>query len=181
MLQFRDNPTAFKSFVNEHRDRLFNLVLNKVQHIEDAEEITQDIFIAVFHKPEAFRGDSAISTWLYRIAINKCIDHLRKKNSRSKWSFTGLFSKQEETIDSPEFSHPGILMENREKAAILFNAMKQLPEKQHTAWILSEIENMSDKEISAIMNVSVSSVESLLVRARKNLKKILAGQYPGDK
>src|SRR5215204_4953954 len=120
MLQFRNDPTAFKAFINEHQNRVFSLVLNKVQHIQDAEEITQDVFIAVFTKPEAFRGDSAVSTWLYRIAINKCIDHIRRKQRHRKWGFTGLFSKQEETAEPEEFSHPGIMMENQEKATILF-------------------------------------------------------------
>lgn len=180
MLNFRNDPTAFNAFIKEHQDKVYNLVLNKVQHVEDAEEITQDVFIAVFNKPEAFRGESAVSTWLYRIAINKCIDHIRKKQSRKRWSFTGLFSSGSEVNEPKEFDHPGVLSENKEKAALLFKAMKQLSGNQHTAWVLSEMENMSYKEISEIMDVSVSSVESLLFRARQNLKKILAGMYPGD-
>ena len=174
MLNFRDDPTAFRAFIKEHQDRVYNLVLNKVQQPEDAEEITQDVFIAVFRKPEAFRGDAAVTTWLYRIALNKCIDHLRSRQSRNKWTLRQLFSAQPPEAEPKELSHPGILMENREKAGILFTAMKQLPERQHTAWVLSEMENISYKEISEIMNVSVSSVESLLVRARQNLKKILS-------
>jgi RNA polymerase sigma-70 factor (ECF subfamily) len=157
---------------------VFNIVLNKVQQVEDAEEITQDVFIAVFRKPEAFRAESAVSTWLYRIAINKCIDHLRKKQSRGRWSITSLFSSGHNAAEPKEFLHPGMLSENREKAGFLFKAMKQLPEKQHTAWVLSEMENLSYKDISEVMNVSVSSVESLLFRARQNLKKILSGMYP---
>lgn len=181
MLNFRGDPIAFRAFINEHQDRVYNLVLNKVQQPEDAEEITQDVFIAVFRKPEAFRGDAAVSTWLYRIALNKCIDHLRSRQSRNRWAITRFFSNQQEIQDPTEFSHPGILLENREKAAILFTAMKQLPERQHTAWVLSEMQNLSYKEISEIMNVSVSSVESLLVRARQNLKKILGTLQRDDK
>jgi RNA polymerase sigma-70 factor (ECF subfamily) len=182
MLNFRDDPASFKAFIKEHQDKVYNIVLNRVQHTEDAEEITQDVFIAVFQKPEAFRGEAAVSTWLYRIAINKCIDHLRKKQRGKRWGFTGLFTStvSNEAEEPKDFLHPGIVSENREKANILFKAMKQLSAKQHTAWVLSEIENMSYKEISEVMNVSVSSVESLLFRARQNLKKILAGMYPGD-
>jgi RNA polymerase sigma-70 factor (ECF subfamily) len=179
MLNFRDDPTAFRAFIDLHRDRVFNIVLNRIQHHEDAEEITQDVFIDVFRKSETFRGDAAVSTWLYRIAINKCIDHLRKKQRRIKWSF--ISATTNEATEPKEFVHPGILSENREKANILFNAMKKLPGTQYTAWMLSEMENMSNKEVSEVMNVSVSSVESLLFRARQNLKKILSGMYPGDK
>jgi RNA polymerase sigma factor (sigma-70 family) len=181
MLNFRDDPTAFRAFIKEHQDRVYNIVLNKVEHTEDAEEITQDVFIAVFRNPDAFRGEAAVSTWLYRIAINKCIDHLRKKQRRGWRSLTGLFSSGNAESNEPkEFVHPGVISENKEKTALLFKAMKQLSENQHTAWVLSEMENMSYKEISEVMNVSVSSVESLLFRARQNLKKILAGMYPGD-
>jgi RNA polymerase sigma-70 factor (ECF subfamily) len=178
MLNFRDDPTAFRAFITEHQDRLYNIVFNRIQNAEDAEEITQDVFIDVFRKPEAFRGEAAISTWLYRIAINKCIDHLRKQRSQKRWRLSGLFGQ--EATEPKDFFHPGIATENREKSALLFHAMKQLSMNQHTAWILSEIENLSYKEISEVMNVSVSSVESLLFRARQNLKKILAGMYPGD-
>jgi len=179
MLNFRDDAAAFRAFINEHKDRLFNIVLNRVQHVEDAEEITQDVFIDVYRKSELFRGDAAINTWLYRIAMNKCIDHLRRKGKRNAWSIVGLFSSGESQKNEPiDFYHPGIAAENREKTTILFNAIKQLPEKQHTAWTLNELDNLSYKEISEIMNVTISSVESLLFRARQNLRKILSGMYP---
>jgi RNA polymerase sigma factor (sigma-70 family) len=178
MLNFRDDPTAFRAFITEHQDRVYNIVFNRIQNAEDAEEITQDVFIDVFRKPEAFRGEAAITTWLYRIAINKCIDHIRKKRTRKRWRLTGPSGN--EAAEPKDFFHPGIASENREKGTILFQAMKQLSTNQHTAWILSEIENLSYKEISEVMNISASSVESLLFRARQNLKKILAGMYPGD-
>lgn len=180
MLNFRNDPSAYRAFITEHQERVFNLVLNKVQDQEDAEEITQDVFIAVFHKPEAFRGDSAVSTWLYRIALNKCIDHLRKRQGRGRHLLRPIRNDQESS-EPKDLNHPGVLSENREKTVFLFRAMKQLPEKQHTAWVLNEMENMSYREISDVMNVSVASVESLLFRARQNLKKILSGMYPGDK
>jgi RNA polymerase sigma-70 factor (ECF subfamily) len=180
MLNFRDDPTAFKNFINEHQDRVYNIVLKRVQNAEDAEEITQDVFIAIFNKPEVFRGDSAITTWIYRIAINKCIDHLRKKE-RSWRGFLKFFNNSyEESHEPKEFLHPGIAQENKENAMILFKAIKQLSANQHTAWMLSEMDGMSYKEISEVMNVSVSSVESLLFRARQNLRKILADMYPGE-
>lgn len=180
MLNFRDDPTAFKNFINEHQDRVYNIVLKRVQNAEDAEEITQDVFIAIFKKPEVFRGDSAITTWIYRIAINKCIDHLRKKE-RSWRGFLNLFNNSHEESHEPtEFLHPGIAQENKENATMLFKAIKQLSANQHTAWMLSEMDGMSYKEIGEVMNVSVSSVESLLFRARQNLRKILANMYPGE-
>lgn len=156
--------------MSEHQHRVFNTVLNMVQNLHDAEEITQDVFVDVYKQPDAYRGEAAVSTWLYRIAMNKCIDHLRGRQRR-KWSIAGFFAGKPR--EEREFNHPGVAAENRENAAIVFKAMKQLQSKQYAAWVLSEMEDLSYKEISEIMNVSVSSVESLLFRARKNLKKIL--------
>ena len=173
MLNFHDEST-FRAFIKEHQDRVFNVVLKIVQQVNDAEEITQDVFVDVFRKPGAFRGDSSVTTWLYRIAMNKSIDHLRRKR---KWSLFGSFN---ETNQPQDFLHPGVQAENREKATFLFKAMKKLPDKQHQAWVLSEMENLSYKEVSEIMNISLSSVESLLFRARQNLRKILSGMYPEE-
>jgi len=178
MLNFRNDAAAFRAFINEHQTRVFNIILNRVQQVQDAEEITQDVFVDVYRKSELFRGDASVNTWLYRIAMNKCIDRLRKRGRRNSWNIPGfLTSMYKEKNEPQDFYHPGIAAENREKAAILFRAMKQLPEKQHTAWTLSELENLSYKEISEIMELSISSVESLLFRARQKLKKILSAIY----
>lgn len=182
MLNFENDPHAFRAFITTHQGRVYNAILNRIQDVKDAEEITQDVFIDVFRRPEAFRGDAAVSTWLYRIAMNKCVDHLRKKMRRNKWNISGwwkLSEKDNEPV-ADDFFHPGIAAENKEKASILFKAMRQLPERQHTAWVLSEMDDRSYKEISEIMQLSVSSVESLLFRARQNLKKILWGMYPDE-
>jgi RNA polymerase sigma-70 factor (ECF subfamily) len=170
MLNFDNDAAAFRAFIHLHQQRVYNAVLNRVQDVNDAEEITQDVFIAVFRRPRAFRGEAAVSTWLYRIAMNKCVDHLRSRQRRNRWRpNTGT-----------EFFHPGVAAENREQAAILYKAMKQLPEKQYTAWVLAEMDSRSYKDIGDIMQLSVSAVESLLVRARQNLRKILSGMYPGE-
>lgn len=179
MLNFREDATAFRAFISEHQDRVFNLVLKLVQHTHDAEEITQDVFVDIFRKPDAFRGDAAVTTWLYRIATNKCIDHLRKQQRQRRWFSASFFGAHAaETAHEPSHNlHPAWVTENKEQLAILFKALHQLPEKQQAAWVLSEMENMPYKEIGAVMNLSLSSVESLLVRARKNLKKILTDMY----
>src|SRR5258706_10915153 len=125
MLNFQDEST-FRAFIKEHQDRVFNVVLKMVQQINDAEEITQDVFVDVYRKPDAFRGESSVTTWLYRIAMNKSIDHIRRKR---KWKLFGSFNS--EINQPPDFIHPGVQAENREKANFLFKAMQKLPGKQH--------------------------------------------------
>jgi len=180
MLNFRDDPTAFRAFITTHQHRVYNLVLKMVPHVQDAEEITQDVFVDVFRKPDAFRGDAAITTWLYRIAMNKCIDHLRRQQRKKRHILSAFFAPG--TGDAPaepsHAMHPGVVAEQREQLAILFKALNRLPHNQHMAWVLVEMEDLPYKEISEVMRVSVSSVESLLFRARKNLKKILSNMYP---
>jgi len=182
MLNFDHDAAAFRDFIAMHQERVYNAVLNRVQDIADAEEITQDVFVDVYRNPGAWRGEAAVSTWLYRIAMNKCVDHLRKKQRRNRWSISGWFKPVGEEDDpaAGDFFHPGIAAENREKTTVLFKALKRLPHNQHTAWVLHEMDGRSYKEIGDIMQLSVSSVESLLFRARQNLKKILSALYPGN-
>lgn len=182
MLNFREDATAFRAFIEAHQHRVYNLVLKMVQYVHDAEEITQDVFVDVYRKPDAYRGDAAVCTWLYRIAMNKCIDHLRRQQRKKRHFLPAFFAPgiTDATAEPSHAIHPGMLTEKREELAILFKALNQLPANQHTAWVLGEMENMSYKEISEVMQVSVSSVESLLFRARKNIKKILSGMYPGE-
>ncbi len=182
MLDFKNDEIAFTAFMQAHQNRVFNAVLNMMQHVEDAEEITQDVFVDVYRSAENFRGDAAVSTWLYRIAMNKCIDQLRKKQRRQKWnSVTDFFSAKTSGDNEPyDFVHPGIIAEQKEKAALLYKAIDQLAVSQRMAYILSETENLPYKDIAEVMKVSVSAVESLLVRAKQNLRKILGGYYHGQ-
>ena len=179
MLLFQDNEQAFRDFITQHQPRVYNAALNMLQNAEDAEEITQDVFVEAWHKAHTFKGESQVSTWLYRITINKCIDLIRSKKRKKRFAFlTQLFHDSGEPIsDASDFVHPGIVSENKEKAATLYKAIEQLPETQKIAFLLSETGGLSYAEISEITGSSVSSIESLLFRARKNLRRILADYY----
>jgi RNA polymerase sigma-70 factor (ECF subfamily) len=180
---FTANEKAFRDFIQEHQPRVYNTALNILRNEQDAEEITQDVFVEAYNKAHTFKGESQVSTWLYRITTNKCIDHLRSKKRKKRFAFlTALFHESGEPVsDASDFVHPGIVTENKEKAAILYKAIEQLPETQKVAFLLSETSGLSYGEISEILAVSVSSIESLLFRARKNLRKILAGYYKNEK
>ncbi|MEI9945046.1 MAG: sigma-70 family RNA polymerase sigma factor [Chitinophagaceae bacterium] len=115
MLNFRGDAAAFRNFIDEHKQRVFNLILKRVQHLQDAEEITQDVFVDVYRNSASFRGDAAISTWLYRIAMNKCIDHLRKKTGRNKWSITSFFNDKEKEAEAGDFIIPALSLRTKKK------------------------------------------------------------------
>ena len=171
---------TFRELVDHYRDRVFNTAIGLLQHTENAEDITQEVFVEIFRSIDRFRGESSLSTWIYRITVQKSLEHIRsgKRNKRAGILYS-LFGKEDHlnvTNESP-FYHPGIQLENKERAAILFKAISQLPINQKTAFILHKVEGLSQYEISLIMSNSVSAVESLIVRANRKLRDLLSDYY----
>src|SRR6185436_17661915 len=105
---------------------------------DDADDITQEVFVQVFQSINSFKGDAKFSTWLYRITLSKALDHEKKKNRKKRFGFVqSLFGgKEEEQLHPVEFDHPGVLMEKKERAAALFKALKQLAPNQRIAFTL---------------------------------------------
>ncbi|MDQ6902768.1 MAG: RNA polymerase sigma factor [Bacteroidota bacterium] len=170
---------AFKNLVDTWQDMVYNTAIGILQNAEDAEDVTQETFIQVFESVFSFKGESKFSTWIYRITISKAMDHIRKKKRKKRFAFIqSLYGKNDKPlIDPPDFFHPGVSMENKENAAVLFKAMEQLPPNQKTAFILNKVEGLSYLEIGDVMKLSESAVDALLHRAKANLKKILKDYY----
>lgn len=171
---------SFNDIVNSNKSRVFNTAISFLQNREDAEDITQDVFIEVYHSLEKFKQQSSISTWIYRITVNKSLDFLRKKNRRKEYGFIrNLFYKEsgEINLDKGHFDHPGVLLEKKENARILFAAIELLSENQKTAFILFHVEELSQKEIAEVMGTSPKAVESLIQRAKATLREILENLY----
>lgn len=172
------NQFHFEKLYHEYKTLVFNMALNYLQNIEDAEEITQDVFVKVYNSLENFNQNSSYKTWIYRITINQCLDCIKQKNSQKRYFIFGKKSKNEtEYLNIATFEHPGILMENREEAAILFEVINTLSENQKTAFLLSKLDGLSNPEISEIMQLSVSSVESLVFRAKISLQDKLSEKF----
>lgn len=156
----------------KHVKQVYNLALQYVQNVNDAEEITQDVFLAAHKSLDKFRSESNHSTWLYRITINKSLDFLKAKRRKKRFFwFTGELTEN----DSIEFEHPGVLIENKEETAFIFSCINELPDNQKTALILNKIERLSLAEIAGIMELSPKAVESLVQRAKTNLLKKIGG------
>ena len=169
------NEDAFRELVTAYRDRVYNTVLSIVQQAEDAEDIAQDVFIQVYRSIDTFAGASALSTWIYRIAVNRSLDELRRKKRKKRLGFiSNIFGgEHDESPGIPDFHHPGIAAEQKENAAILFAAVKKLPETQQAAFMLNKSEGLSYYEISGVLGISESAVDSLLQRAKQNLRKLI--------
>ena len=175
----KKDRAAFKSIVETWQDMVYNTAVGILQNAEDAEDVTQETFMQAFESVSSFKGESKFSTWLYRITVSKAMDHIRKKKRKKRFAFIqSLYGKNDKpVIDPPDFFHPGISMENKENAAVLFKAMEQLPPNQKTAFVLNKVEGLSYLEISDVMKITDSAVDALLHRAKANLKKILKDYY----
>ncbi len=168
---------VFRQFVDQYRQRVVNTCFGLLHNPEDAEDVAQEVFIEVFRSVSNFRGQSKLSTWLYRIAVNRSLNFIRDNKKRSWFksfdevvkSNLDLFNRSEPgNENNPEFS-----MENRQRALLLHEAIDTLPENQRVAFVLNKYEEMSHKQVAEIMNISVSAVEALIHRAKKNLQKKL--------
>ncbi len=158
---------------------IYNTVLGIVQQAQEAEDVAQEVFVQAYLNIQGFRGDSKLSTWLYRIAISKALDWERKSRAKKRVNLVksvfGIGTKEEDTV--VEFHHPGVQMENKEQAAMLFSAIKHLPENQRIAFVLIKVEGMSYDEASAVLQTTVKAVEALMHRAKENLRKTLTKYY----
>ena len=168
----------FEKLYNQFSVLVYNLALNYLQNIEDAEEITQDVFIQIYNSLSKFQEKSSLKTWIYRITINKCLDFIKHKNSQKRFFIFGKKSQNEFEIENvSNFEHPGILLENKEKSKLLFEIINELGENQKTAFLLSKVDGLSNPEISEIMKLSISSVESLIFRAKSTLKEKISNKF----
>jgi RNA polymerase sigma-70 factor, ECF subfamily len=175
----KKDRAAFKSIVETWQNMVYNTALGILQNAEDAEDVTQETFIQAFESVSSFKGESKFSTWLYRITVSKAMDHIRKKKRKKRFAFIqSLYGNNDRpVIDPPDFFHPGVSMENKENAAVLFKALEQLPPNQKTAFVLNKIEGLSYIEIGDVMKITDSAVDALLHRAKANLRKILKDYY----
>lgn len=165
---------AFKHLVENYKDRVYNTAIGVVQNAEDAEDVAQEVFIQVYRSIHSFKGESKLSTWLYRIATTRSLDLLRSRKSKKRSGFLQrLFGDNNEPLlEIPDFNHPGVALERKENAAKLFKAINKLPENQKIAFTLHKIEDLSYQEVSEVMETTLAAVESLMHRAKQNLRKI---------
>lgn len=138
------------------------------------------MFIEVYQSIHKFNEQAQLSTWIYRITVNKCLDSIRAQKRQKRFGFiAGLFNGEtgQPVYEKVNFDHPGIKMEQKENARFLFEAIETLPDNQKTAFLLSQVEDCPQKEVAEIMDISVKAVESLIQRAKANLRKKLENIY----
>ena len=166
------NQNAFVSLYNEFNSKVYNMALSYTKNVEEAEEVTQDVFLKIHRAAASFKGNSSLNTWVYRITVNTSLNYLKKQNRLV------LFKNTLTQNQRIEFNHPGVLLEQKENAAALYKVMDCLPYSQKTAFMLSFIEDLPRQEVADVMETSLKAVESLLQRAKKNMRVELEKVYP---
>jgi RNA polymerase sigma-70 factor (ECF subfamily) len=170
---------AFEKLVNQYQPLVEKTCLGFVNSYADAEDLAQDVFIEVYQSINGFRNEAKVSTWIYRIAVNKSLNFVRKqKRNKMFRSIENFFitngdkSEPYEIVDKVSGGADREI-ERSENKQLLKDAINKLPDNQRIAFILSKYQDLSYKEISEVIGVSLSSVESLLFRAKSNLQKYL--------
>lgn len=168
---------AFGQLVTKYQQMIFRTCVGFVHNEDDANDLTQEVFVQAFLSIEKFRGESSFPTWLYRIAVNASLVRLRKNKTTSLFSrIDDLFQKSKSgvyEVSIPDIDDPETIIIREEHKEWVRNALDQLPENQKTAIVLSKYDELSQKEIAQIMQITEGAVEALLVRAKANLRKNL--------
>jgi RNA polymerase sigma-70 factor, ECF subfamily len=176
------DKNAFKELINLYQQRVINTCYKFLLDKEDAEDIAQEVFITVYQSIHSFREDSKLSTWIYRIAVTKSLDELKKRNRKKRLSSIGKLLHLDDLttwIGGGTKSDKQLL--EKEKLKEIMAALDSLPDSQRIAFTLSKIEGYTNTEIAEIMNATLIAVESLISRAKKKtaetLKNILKNNY----
>jgi len=171
--RFKDGDTsAFEEIVLKYQDKIYNLCRHMLQNAHDAEDAAQDVFVKAYQNLNRFKPEASLLTWLYRIAINTCIDFRRKPffESLFKTSKEGDVFAVDQLSDLPS---PERLYESKQISHAIQLALVRLSKKLRTVIVLKEIEGLSYEEIAEILEVSIGTVKSRISRAREELKELL--------
>lgn len=168
---------AFSELVAEHGDRVFNLCFRMLANREEAEDLAQDVFITVFKSIDSFRGDSKLSTWIYRIASNLSknrIKYLARRHERGKDEFDeagGAPANEAAMTSGAQLPRPDAQVEGVQLEGIMQKAIADLDEEHRILIVLRDIEELSYDEICEITELAEGTVKSRLHRARAALRK----------
>lgn len=168
---------AYGELVGRYQDKVFTVVYGQIGAREDALDLTQEVFIKAHSAIRRFREDAVFYTWLYRIAVNACIDYLRRrKRTQEPFSLDGevLAECGYEPVDESPFTNPERMLENKELRAHLRRAIESLSEPLRVAVLMHDVEGLSQKEIADLLRCPLGTVKSRIQRGRMELRQKLA-------
>ncbi len=158
------DESTFRTLVYRHKEKVRNIIYMTMNHSNSVDDIAQEVFITVYKNLKYFRFESQFTTWLYRITINKCRDHLRKMKIRN------IFTPVNDNDEAHGYSQ---INENMDIPGIVQKAISKLPEKLRVPLLLKDIEGFSYQEIAETVQCEIGTVKSRIFRARESLRNIL--------
>jgi RNA polymerase sigma-70 factor (ECF subfamily) len=160
---------AFEELYRQHARRLFSLVVRMIGSVDDAEDLLQEVFLQAHRKLSGFRGDSALGTWLYRLTMNHCLDHLRGRQARMNRATDSLDDDgaEEPIARAPIVPAPVSRLD-------LERAIEMLPDGARAAFLLHDVEGFEHREIAQILGISEGTSKSQVHKARMKLRAILS-------
>jgi RNA polymerase sigma-70 factor, ECF subfamily len=175
------NRNEFQKLVERYKSMVFRTCMGFLHDKDDADDLTQEVFIQIYLSLNKFKGDSAFSTWIYRISVNASLNRVRKNTGspilRRLDSLFVTGKEREISFVTDVNEDPENILIRLEKSKWVQNALDSLPENQRTAIVLSKYDELPQKEISEIMKITEGAVESLIQRAKANLKVKLSSSY----
>jgi len=174
--------TAFHELVGQYKKKIYYLAYDITGHHQEAEDISQEVFIKMFRSLKNFRRDAKMSSWLYQITVNASIDSLRKKSSKPKRSIDEFeqISIQEQLLGGTAQSlDPQRSAESSQIQNHIYQALQKISPKERTVFVMRHYNDLKLNEIAEILNVTIGTVKSLLFRAIKKLRKELSS-YMGN-
>lgn len=177
-----NDEAAFNEVVARYKNKVFNYLVRMMGSSDDAEDLTQEVFLRLYTSIDSFRGQSSLNTWLFRIANNLCIDQFRRQKKHRAVAYSlddaayGNGVEDEGGHDVSDSTYePHRLLERQELGQQIQQALEALPEKLRATLILHDIEGLPYEEIAQVVNCPLGTVKSRLFNARQQLKQRLAG------
>ncbi|NML66695.1 RNA polymerase sigma factor [Hymenobacter sp. RP-2-7] len=166
------SEAAFRTLVARFQDQVYSTAFSLLRSPEEAEDVAQEVFVEVYQTINRFRGEAALSTWLYRLATSRALQHRRRLTTRKRFAFfTSWLGFADHSLpEPPDHTHPLALLEEAQQLELLRQHISRLPPQQQVAFVLRHEQELSYEEIAAVLNTTTAAVESLLFRARRTLR-----------
>lgn len=159
---------AFEGLYRQHADRLYNLAY-RMAGSADAEDLLQDVFLQAYRKLGTYKGESSLGTWLYRLTVNLCLDHLRSRQGKMAQVTGSIDEEDADPVVSPERPE-----EANAARLDLAQAIATLPPSYRAAFVLHDVEGYQHDEIAKLLGIAEGSSKSLLHKARMRLRRVLS-------
>jgi len=164
---------AFAALFNANKTKIYSLCLRMTSNLAEAEDLTQEAFLLAFRKLSTFRGDSALSTWLYRVAVNTVLMHFRKRGMRLREASLDEITTYQDSGVQREYGEADARLASAVDRIALTRAIKVLPAGYRTVFLLHEVKGYEHQEIAHILHCSIGNSKSQLHKAKVKMRELL--------